>query len=298
MFKLFRSTICGVIFCLSPVIALFAQTAGKQSATLYIYKPKTAVSGVMRHTIQVNGKELASMGNGSRLVYHTLESGTITLAAESYVKLFGNIIRDASSDLVANIQINPGRVYYIKVLFDFEGHGSIRIVDPQLGYHEFMDENLYKKGEEIMERYGYDIDAEMPTITPPKPPIAGPQPTQRTEPDRPLNYAKKSDVDEEIPQAKTPNPDAIAIVIGNRDYSHKDVPNVDFAVDDARSMRLYLTEAMGFLPENVFYYENADQSTFFGLFGTKDNFKARLYNLVKAGKSDVFIYYSGHARPM
>lgn len=43
--------------------------------------------------------------------------------------------------------------------------------------------------------------------------------------------------------------------------------------------------------------ENATKGDFELYFGIKGNHKGKLFNAVKAGKSDVFIFYSGHGAP-
>ena len=106
-----------------------------------------------------------------------------------------------------------------------------------------------------------------------------------------------SDVDENIPQTRNKNSKAIAVVIGNKDYQDRDIPAVDFALNDARTVKRYLTESFGFLEENILYYENATQANFNALFGTTQNPQGLLHNYISAGESDVFVFYSGHGMP-
>jgi hypothetical protein len=104
------------------------------------------------------------------------------------------------------------------------------------------------------------------------------------------------DVDVPPPSGKKAGKYDIAVVIGNRDYApHAD--NVDFALRDAGVMKEYLTTLMGFDPRNILYYENANLSQFFNLFGTRDEPRGKLADYVKAGESRVFIYYAGHGVP-
>jgi hypothetical protein len=105
----------------------------------------------------------------------------------------------------------------------------------------------------------------------------------------------QSEVDKNIPQSKQQKPHAIAVVIGNRDYKH--TKNVDFALHDSRSIKNYLLSTLGYQEANILYYENTSLDEFNTLFGSKENPKGRLYDIVKAGESDVFIYYSGHGAP-
>lgn len=105
------------------------------------------------------------------------------------------------------------------------------------------------------------------------------------------------DIRKDLPKARRVNPDAIAVVIGNRDYRNQDVPTVDFAIEDARLVKEYLIKSFGFREGNILYYQNATQADFNTLFGTDANFKGKLFNFVKPNASDVFIFYSGHGAP-
>lgn len=102
-------------------------------------------------------------------------------------------------------------------------------------------------------------------------------------------------IDINIPQTKIERKDAIAIVIGNKDYER--TSNVDFAINDAKSVKAYLTQSFGFRPGNIIFIENASKGDFEGMFGTRDFAKARLFNMIKPNVSEVFIFYSGHGAP-
>jgi hypothetical protein len=101
-----------------------------------------------------------------------------------------------------------------------------------------------------------------------------------------------SDVDKDLPRAKQMNPDAIAVVIGNANYEK--TKSVDYALNDAASVKQYLITSFGLKEANIFYIEDARKSDFELLFGVKGNAKGKLFNNVKAGKSDVFVFYAGH----
>ena len=103
------------------------------------------------------------------------------------------------------------------------------------------------------------------------------------------------DIEENIPNTKMKNSDAIAIIIGNRNYQK--VKNVDYALRDAQFMKEYLIKSFGYKKGNVLLIQDATKGEFETLFGSRGNHKGRLYNMVKRGKSDVFIYYSGHGAP-
>lgn len=101
-----------------------------------------------------------------------------------------------------------------------------------------------------------------------------------------------SDVDKDLPRAQYQNPDAIAVVIGNANYEK--TKSVDYALNDAYAMKQYLTTSFGFKEANIFYLEDARKGDFELMFGVKGNAKGKLFNNVKAGKSDVVIFYAGH----
>ncbi len=106
-----------------------------------------------------------------------------------------------------------------------------------------------------------------------------------------------SDVDQDIPQTRHDLSKAVAVVIGNHNYRHPDVPPVDFALQDAQTLRQYLQGTFGYRDENILYYENATQAQMNALFGTSDNHRGILLNYTQAEESDIFIYYSGHGMP-
>lgn len=94
------------------------------------------------------------------------------------------------------------------------------------------------------------------------------------------------------------NPDAVAVVIGNRRYQRTEVPSVDFAERDAQTMRQFLMVTFGFREENIIFEANASFSTLQRIFGSRDDHKGQLYNyLTPAATSDVFVFYSGHGAP-
>ena len=104
------------------------------------------------------------------------------------------------------------------------------------------------------------------------------------------------DVDKNIPRFPNQNSDAIAVVIGNSDYTNADVPDVEFALNDARTLKKYLLDVLGYREGNIIYIENANKSDLGLCFGTADVYQGKLYNYVKPNLSDVFFYYSARTR--
>ncbi len=97
------------------------------------------------------------------------------------------------------------------------------------------------------------------------------------------------DIEKNIPKTRTKNKNGFAVVIGNREYAGN-IPSVDFAVRDAEYFKEYLIQTIGYRPGNIFYYTNETQANMKVAFN-------KLKNAVKKGKSDVFVYYSGHGAP-
>ncbi|WP_157638121.1 caspase family protein [Flexithrix dorotheae] len=441
-----------------------AQDNFEDYATIYIYKPKSAITGVMRHTVNINGKELCWLRNGARMKYKIYTEGPVPIQLKNYMFLFGSPQREASMDVETLIHVKSGESYYMRVLMNIDGSGEgFTFVDESIGEMEYYNQSMYKKNnpeiilEEDLEAFyakqaNRSIQQSNQVFTQPKPnsntqlvknyveekmeewrtrgryeksedynsrvtksnqeqkikeftdegiqkvglqkfnhenvtseydpdnetfrlkfhdfepiylnvPIAEARdfdnnfrgmvyqsPTfflnnqdqfgfsyleikdeqnqkiyyynnqeefafnrpdlnlepveiqiegTKTIPNRkkPTMYIGSSDIDLHIPRSNLINEHAIAVVIGNRDYKNPDVPPVDFAIRDAKSIKNYLVHTFGFKEGNIIFVENADQANFYSLFGTKENYKARLYNLVKPGKSDVFVYYSGHGAP-
>ncbi|MFC1547865.1 caspase domain-containing protein [Candidatus Neomarinimicrobiota bacterium] len=109
----------------------------------------------------------------------------------------------------------------------------------------------------------------------------------------PVEAFPTSDIDIEIPATTLSNPSAVGVVIGITKYAHPDVPQVDYARRDARLMREYLIQTMGYREENIITAidEEATKASFNRIF------EGQLANYITPGESDVFIYYSGHGAP-
>ncbi len=106
------------------------------------------------------------------------------------------------------------------------------------------------------------------------------------------------DVDHNIPAGQKAGDYDVAVIIGNRDYSAPNVPDVAFAIRDANVMRKYLIQTLGFKTENILFEENATLSKFNELFGNDRDHKGKLARFVHPERtSHVFIYYTGHGAP-
>jgi len=101
-----------------------------------------------------------------------------------------------------------------------------------------------------------------------------------------------------IPENSPPaNPGGVAVVIGVKSYASKYVPSVEYALNDAELVREYLIQTMGYLEGNIIYLENPTKADLEKVFGNKDNYKGQLYDYIKKGQSEVFVYYTGHGAP-
>lgn len=83
------------------------------------------------------------------------------------------------------------------------------------------------------------------------------------------------------------------MVIGIAHYQNADMPPVDFAVQDATAVRDLLTGAFGFSFSRVFLLTNEVASRG----NLQPMIRQELTSLVVPGKTDLFVYYSGHGGP-
>ncbi len=102
------------------------------------------------------------------------------------------------------------------------------------------------------------------------------------------------DVDAEVPQTKMDNPDAVAVVMGVFDYASPQIPRVKYARRDAQAVRNYLVKTLGYRPENIL---PSDPNTVLTAGIMKNLVRNVLPSYLKAGRSDVFVYFSGHGAP-
>ena len=111
-----------------------------------------------------------------------------------------------------------------------------------------------------------------------------------------LVLALAAPVSAEPSRALDNNADSIAIVVGNRNY--KQTTPVDYAHNDAAAIRDYLVRGLRFRDENVFVLQDATLNELNQAFGSEANPQGgRLWRSVVAGRSNVFVYYSGHGAP-
>lgn len=98
------------------------------------------------------------------------------------------------------------------------------------------------------------------------------------------------------PDAFSDNAESVAVIIGNKTY--KQTVPVDFAHNDAEAVREYLVQRLGYRDTNVFVLKDATLNEFNQAFGTERNPQSgRLWRSVREGRSNVFVYFSGHGVP-
>ena len=102
------------------------------------------------------------------------------------------------------------------------------------------------------------------------------------------------DVRQDIPRAAHSNSNAVGVVIGIAKYADPTLPPVKYAKHDAQVVREYLVKTFGYDPKSILPRDPNQLMTAGTL---KTLIKNRLPAYVKKGKSDVFIYYSGHGAP-
>ena len=99
--------------------------------------------------------------------------------------------------------------------------------------------------------------------------------------------------------AEVRDPHGVAVIIGNKDYRHKDVPPVAYAHRDAGAFKRYVLDVLGYAPGNVFELRDADRAAMLKALGrrggTMSDLWAGLARLPDGG--DVVVYYSGHGVP-
>ena len=101
-----------------------------------------------------------------------------------------------------------------------------------------------------------------------------------------------------LPARSAPNNvDAVAVIIGNRDYQDR-IPDVDFAANDADAFKDFVINVLGYDAENIIDLRDASQSQFQSTFGNRETHEGKLWRyLHPKGKSEVVVFYSGHGVP-
>ena len=104
-----------------------------------------------------------------------------------------------------------------------------------------------------------------------------------------------------IPSAKEPNKNGVAVIVGVKDYKNDGVAEVKYAMNDAAAVRQFVQKAMGFPEDNIIFVENPTKGDMDEVFGNASSYEGKLYDYVKSLKkpenAEVFVYYAGHGAP-
>jgi hypothetical protein len=92
------------------------------------------------------------------------------------------------------------------------------------------------------------------------------------------------------------NRNSLAVIIGNRNYKGR-VPTVDFAHNDADAMKHFIINKLGYREGNIYDLRDAGVNAMSAVLGNEKSHEGDLFNAIRAGKSDVIVYYSGHGVP-
>lgn len=92
------------------------------------------------------------------------------------------------------------------------------------------------------------------------------------------------------------NKDAIAVIVGNKNYPG-DIPTVNYALNDAEAMKRFVIDVLGYREGNVIDLTDATKGQLETVFGTADDYEGQLHDWARRGRSDIFVFYSGHGVP-
>jgi peptidoglycan hydrolase-like protein with peptidoglycan-binding domain len=107
---------------------------------------------------------------------------------------------------------------------------------------------------------------------------------------------RQSEQDKALSALRKAHKHSIAVIIGNRDYTGR-TPDVAFAGNDADAIRSFVIGDLGYREGNIIDLRDTSLTQLNATFGTAGNHKGRLFDYVRAGKSDVIVFYSGHGVP-
>lgn len=101
-----------------------------------------------------------------------------------------------------------------------------------------------------------------------------------------------------LPRKQAAKPYARAVVIGNSNYAREDL-KIPHAQDDAKLVKRYLIESLGYAERNIDEVFDAGKDDFERLFGNSDSHFGKLYTEAnrKPNQIDLFVYIQGHAGP-
>jgi len=98
------------------------------------------------------------------------------------------------------------------------------------------------------------------------------------------------------PPSPSSNPDAVAVIIGNRNYSGM-VPPVEYAHRDADAWKQFALETLGISDKNIIYIQDATLLEMQSVLGNDRSHTGKLWRWIRPQESDLFVFYSGHGVP-
>jgi hypothetical protein len=105
------------------------------------------------------------------------------------------------------------------------------------------------------------------------------------------SYTRIRELYRGLPPAEAPE-NAVALIVGNRNYAA--YPHDETASNEAGAVYAFLTEHLGYAPDNVIDVRDAKKLEFERLFGTGERADSTLSRLVRAHPgANVIIYYAG-----
>lgn len=106
------------------------------------------------------------------------------------------------------------------------------------------------------------------------------------------SYTRIRELYRALPPAEE-DPDAVAVIIGNRNYAM--LPSSETSQNDASAIYAFLTEHLGYRPDNIIDVRDAKKADLERLFGAEAELDGELARLVEtAPNAKVLVYYSGH----
>ena len=89
------------------------------------------------------------------------------------------------------------------------------------------------------------------------------------------------------------DPEAVAVIVGNRSYDK--LPRSVTSYNDADAVYSFLTEHLGYRPDNIIDLRDTKKADLERVFGAEPGFEGELARLVQSQpNAKVLIYYSGH----
>ena len=106
------------------------------------------------------------------------------------------------------------------------------------------------------------------------------------------SYTRVRELYRALPPAAE-DPDAVAVIIGNRSYAK--LPPSGTSYNDADALYSFLTEHLGYRPDNMIDLRDAEKADLERLFGAEPGLEGDLARLVQSQpNAKVLVYYSGH----